>query len=123
MDAVEYLKTMRRLCKSQANCPECPLHEKFQEDGYVYGYVYCIADVKEYAEKAVQIVEQWGKEHPIKTRQSEFLEKFPDAPINEGDGILCVYPCYVEGAKKIGCANGKGCNDCRKEYWLNEVDS
>ena len=27
MDAVEYTKTLSRLCESQANCPECPLHE------------------------------------------------------------------------------------------------
>lgn len=117
MDAVKYIKTLRRLCKSQADCPECPLHENSKEDGYVY----CIADVSEYEEKAVQIVEQWAKDHPVKTRQSEFLKMFPNAMINESDGILCVYPCDVEGVKRIGCANGKGCNDCRLEYWLAEV--
>lgn len=65
MDAVEYIKTRCRLCKSKDGCSECPLRNK--EDGR------CIAYVSEYAEKAVQIVEEWAKEHPAKTRQSEFL--------------------------------------------------
>lgn len=117
MDAVEYVKTLRIMCKSQANCPECPLHGKCKEDGYDY----CIADISEYAEKAVRIVEQWAKEHPIKnTRQSEFLGMFPNAMINESDGILCITPCNIEG-KSIWCQNGKSCDDCRREYWLSEV--
>lgn len=76
------------------------------------------------AKEVASTIEQCGNEHtekPVKTRQSEFLKMFPNAPINEGNGILCVYPCDVEGAKRIGCANGKGCNDCRLEYWLTEV--
>ena len=65
MDAVEYLKTLRRLCKSKGRCSECKLYNK--EEGF------CIADRGrgEYAEDAVQIVEQWAKANPIKTRQSE----------------------------------------------------
>ena len=68
MDAVEYTKTLRRLCESQANCPECPLHENCEEDNYGY----CNGNASEYVEKSVHIVEQWAKDHPVKTRQSEF---------------------------------------------------
>lgn len=56
MDAVEYIKTRCRLCESKGGCSECPLRNK--EDGR------CIAYVREYAEKAVQIVEQWGERPP-----------------------------------------------------------
>ena len=76
--------------------------------------------MSEYTEKSVQIVEQWAKEHPIKTRQSEFLRMFPNAMINESDGVLCITPCKIEG-KSIGCQNGKSCGECRREYWLTEV--
>ena len=120
MDAVEYVKAMHRLCKSQdcyfGRTPGCPLLNK---EGKKYGY--CIANIDGCAEEAVRIVEQWARDHPVKTRQSEFMKIFPDAMINENDGILCVYPCDVEGVKRIGCSNGKGCNDCRREYWLTEV--
>nr|DAO90876.1 MAG TPA: hypothetical protein [Caudoviricetes sp.] len=111
MDAVEYVKTLRRLCKSKERCPGCKLYNK--EDGY------CIVDTNEYAEEAVQIVEQWAKDHPVKTRQSEFLKMFPDAVIDEDDGILCIDPCTIDGS--IGCTNGKGCDGCRRKYWLAEV--
>jgi hypothetical protein len=116
MDAVEYLKTQYRLCKSQdscSGCAGCPLRDK--EDGYC-----SIENISGRAGDAVQIVEQWAKEHPINTRQSEFLRMFPNAMINESDGILCITPCNIEG-KSIGCPNGKSCGDCRREYWLTEV--
>lgn len=115
MNAVEYIKNLRRLCESQADCPECPLHENCKEDGYVY----CIADVSEYVEKAVQIVEQWAKYHPVKTRQSEFLKLFQNAVIDEDDEILCIRPCDID--ERIGCTNEKGCDGCRRKYWLTEV--
>lgn len=115
MDETYFLKTFYRFCESRENCSVCELLNKKDNS--------CIADIDEYeyVKKTVQIVEQWAKDHPVKTRQSEFLKLFPNAMINESDGILCVYPCDVEGGKRIGCANGKGCNDCRREYWLTEV--
>lgn len=111
MDAVEYVKTQYRLCRSKNNCSECPLQDKEN--------CCCIMDTIEYAEKAVQIVEQWAKDHPVKTRQSEFLKLFPNAAIDEDDGILCIKPCTID--ESIGCTNGKGCDDCYRKYWLTEV--
>lgn len=118
MDAVEYVKTLHRLCKSQdcyfGRATECPLLNKGdKKDGH------CIANISGCEEKAVQIVEQWAKDNPIKTRQSEFLKQFPDAKIDAGYGTLDIDPCCIE--KSIACANGKNCYDCRREYWLSEV--
>lgn len=56
MDAVEYVKTKYRLCRSKDSCFECPLQDK-ENCG-------CITDTIEYVEKAVQIVEEWAKDHP-----------------------------------------------------------
>lgn len=117
MDAVEYIKTIHRLCESQngySGCSGCPL---LNEDDYC-----SIVDARERAEDVVKIVEQWVKDHPLKTRQSEFLKRFPNAMINESDGILCITPCNIEG-KSIGCPNGKSCGDYRRDYWHEEVDS
>lgn len=68
-------------------------------------------------EGTVSKVEQWAKDHPVKTRQSEFLKMFPNAAID--DGVLCISPCKIE--KDIVCVNGKSCNECCREYWLAEV--
>lgn len=114
MDAVEYVKTLRIMCKSQANCPECPLHEKCKEDGYDY----CIADISEYAEKAVRIVEQWAKEHPANTRQDKFLKMFPNADFCQG--VIDISPCSIEKEMKK-CCGDRECDECKRTYWLTEV--
>lgn len=86
MDAVEYIKEAKHICKSRCVCKsifgKCPL---LDENGHCTATAdICAADIIEKTEKAVRIVEQWAKEHPIKTRQSktrqsEFLKKFPNA--------------------------------------------
>lgn len=116
MDAVKYVKTLHRLCKSQANCLECPLHENCEEDNYVY----CNGNASEYVEKSVHIVEQWAKDNPIKTRQSEFLRMFPKAEMK--DDYLWMCPKYInydynpeENCHEISCS------DCKRKFWLTEV--
>ena len=113
MDAIEYIKARCRLCKSKNGCSECPLHNK--EDGR------CIAYISEYAEKAVYIVEQWAKEHPAKTRQSEFLKMFPNAETDKsGILIFCPRKFDPENINSVHC-HRYGCLECRKDYWLSEV--
>lgn len=111
MDAVKYVKTLHRLCKSQDGCSECVLKS---EDG-------CIAAASRYDKNAVPIVEQWAKDHPVKTRQSEFLKAFPNAPIDKGNGVLFVDPCTVDSTQKGNKYCSISCTTCRKNYWLAEV--
>ena len=99
MDVLEYEKTRIRMCRTmileKGGCEACPLYN------------------------VLKLVEEWAKEHPVKTRQSEFLKMFPNAAIDEDDGILCIKPCEID--ESIGCTNGKGCDDCYRKYWLTEV--
>lgn len=110
MDAVEFVNTVNRLCKN-LRCKECP----------VYKEGICTVGFDDYSvksiEETVSKVEQWAKDHPVKTRQSEFLKMFPNAVTD--DGVLCIGPCEVE--KGIVCVNGKTCDDCCRKYWLAEV--
>lgn len=112
MDAVEFVKTANRLCRNRC-CTKCPLYKNGA----------CMAGFGDYSveniEETISKVEQWAKEHPVKTRQSEFLKMFPNAAIDEDDGILCIKPCEID--ESIGCTNGKGCDDCYRKYWLTEV--
>ena len=71
---------------------------------------------------AVGAVEKWAKEHPKKTRQSEFLKLFPD--VRRKDGVVDLHPCMIDTKnypKDDYCATNS-CNDCRKDYWLQEVE-
>lgn len=123
MDAVEFFKAKDRMCKIYwGNCKICDLSS--DNNAMNMG---CSSFVEHYPEKAVAIVEKWAKEHPAKTRQSEFLKMFPDAPIF--DGVLEIEPCKLVGSKlnteechsydEFGLS---GCYECRKKYWNKEVE-
>lgn len=114
MDAVEFFKTVNRLCENQS-CSECPVCK--EGVCMVMNMVRIDGGLVESIEETVSKVEQWAKDHPIKTRQSEFLKMFPNAVID--DGVLCISPCKIE--KDIVCVNGKSCDECCRKYWLAEV--
>ena len=119
MDAVKYLETRTRMTAMdkkgmcQIDCYDCPLGAK--NNG---ANLSCLA-FEAHPEKAVGIVEKWAAEHPKKTRQSEFLKMFPKAR-KEG-GIISIDPCDIVKSMSDNC-EGKYCDDCRQEYWNQEVD-
>ena len=116
MDAVAYLKARERMCEGRSTCNGCVL---FDEDG-----VQC-KDTTGHIEEAVEAVEKWAAEHPEKTRQSEFLKLFPGAR-KYADGVLSILPCTVYQSYRNnngGCASKNfRCNDCRRQFWLKEVE-
>lgn len=114
MDAVEFFKTVKRLCKNQG-CDGCPVCKNNTCMVMLMARIYGASD--ESIEETISKVEQWAKDHPVKTRQSEFLKMFPNAAID--DGVLCISPCKIE--KDIVCVNEKSCDECCRKYWLAEV--
>lgn len=60
---------------------------------------------------------------PRKTRQSVFLEQYPEAELGK-DGVLRVCPAPISPKYRSDgrCATfARGCVECRKEYWMQEV--
>ena len=115
MDAVKYLKEMHRMCNG-ANCCECPLYANNNGKN-----VNCKILEREHAKEAVSIVEKWSAENPAKTRQSEFLKMFPNAKLDY-NGIIMICPVKIEQHKEAEFCPGTFCTDCRKNYWLEEVE-
>ena len=76
MDAVEFFKTVKRLCKNQG-CDGCPVCKNNTCMVMLMARIYGASD--ESIEETISKVEQWAKDHPVKTRQSEFLKMFPNA--------------------------------------------
>lgn len=76
------------------------------------------------AEDVVKEVEEWSAAHPRKTRQSVFLEQYPEALVLDG-GTLSACPVlfYSEYRNAYGgCASPYGsCAECRREFWMQEV--
>ena len=116
MDAVKYLKEMNRMCNG-SDCCECPLFTNNNGKN-----VNCKILEKEYAEEAVEIVEKWSADHPVKTRQSEFLKMFPNAKFDDEE-IITICPKSIDGKLKSDeVCYSMTCRQCRKEYWLAEVE-
>lgn len=120
MDAVEFLKARSRMCNGNVCEEDCPL-------------LYCCNDrIDDNMVELVSIVEQWAKEHPVKTRQSEFLKMFPNAH-KSLNGVLDICPRKFEPKKyksatpdKV-CVNGNAddeyhCDECCRDFWLKELE-
>ena len=76
MEALEFLKEERRMCASfDAMCVKCPLGD--------IGCCVIVGNTDRELENEVTAVEQWSKEHPRKTRQSVFLEQWPETEIDQ----------------------------------------
>lgn len=113
MDAMEFIRERNRMCKHFRGCNQCPA------DCMICSTIWGIHD----AEKLVHVVEEWAKEHPRKTRQSVFLEQWPNARRESGGGV---YICPKLLDADISCTDDetvcKPCDDCRREFWGQEVE-
>ena len=112
MDAVEYLKTLNRMCHCE--CLKCEFGKARS------GFETCPVWQRTHPEEAVAIMEQWAAEHPAKTRQSEFLKHYPGARIL-AHGCLNACPMNVFSDTGINC-NEQPCFECKKAFWLAEVE-
>lgn len=118
MDAVKFIKERARMCDSLFGCEGCPANS--QENGLGE----CFVGIKsKYApEQQIEIVDKWSKAHPRKTRQSVFLEQYPEAEIDErGDLMLCPRRISVDFRSRYANCT-KMCSDCRREFWGQEVE-
>ena len=82
------------------DCENCPRHKEGCS---------LIATSKLYLEKLVSDVEKWSKEHPQKTRQQDFLEKFPKAETNDNGTpkACCKHLGYT-----MDCPTRSSCKEC-----------
>lgn len=105
MDALEFIKAIKQMLSAGAN------NSTVQK--YISAYK------KNDCEGMVEAAEKWAKEHPAKTRQSEFLKHYPNAKIFLGCLNAC--PMDVFGDTEFNC-NHQPCYECKKAFWLAEVE-
>ena len=108
MDAVECMKAVTRMLES--GTIDCAIQK------------YISAQKKNDYEGMVEAAEQWAAAHPVKTRQSVFLEQFPNAPIYTNTHNVALDPCLVDTTLRGHCPTGRGCDICRREFWMQEVE-
>ena len=108
MDAVEFVKERRRMINTAGTYSK-----------------YSIFDVNTCVEDVVKEVEEWSAKHPIKTRQSIFLEQYPETKLDE-NGIIELCPAMIS----INCRDINGeckksanfCSDCCRDFWMQKVE-
>lgn len=124
MDAIKFIEERNRMCESFGNrCTGCPASNACNDNPC------CCAVAQESTMDAtdqVAMVEEWSAAHPRKTRQSVFLEQWPTAKIDKS-GCLDVCPYLVSATHRNqnGVCKGAGvkrCSDCRREFWMQEVE-
>ena len=110
MDALEFIKERNRMCRSfGGSCSGCPADKNICCSAFAW------------QEELVAIVEKWSKENPRKTRQSIFLEQYPNAKCVDGILVFCpgwfdtCFSCLIDDNNNVDCAT------CRHEFWMQEV--
>lgn len=121
MDAVNFLEERTRMCNSfnSLECKGCPAFNAYELSCAV-GQESTMS-----ATDQIAMVEEWSTVNPRKTRQSMFLDQWPEAQVGD-DGVLSICPLTISSAhrnKYGGCANhGVNCSDCCRKFWMQEVD-
>jgi hypothetical protein len=116
MDAKKFLEEARRLCKAQHDCKDCPAY-----DGGICHLCYVPTGANNLVQM-IETVKKWSEEHPKKTRLMDFLEKHPNAPMDEY-GLPLLTP------RRVGYCGDAHCLDCEKAKgkpwawcWEQEVE-
>ena len=93
----------------ELDCLDCPLSHSNNGIGEP-----CFGLETHYPEKAVAIVQKWSDEHPQKTYLSEFLKKYPNAPlVHDGTPEICLRKLGLTDIKT--CRVG-GCVECWNQH-------
>lgn len=105
MEALEFLKAVNR---------------RYERDKFDYGIAINLMNLD--LERLVSNVEGWVKDHPVKTRQTEFLKMFPNVPLTD-DGFVDICPCDLDKVEYEMCESDlSGCSECLEQFWNKEVE-
>ena len=119
MDAKKLLEEARRMCRAYRACKDCSI--KYREGACLFNSCPAVWESEE-IDRIVPIVEKWSEEHPRKTRLQDFLEKYPNAPLN-GNGIPNLVPWNVGYCGVASCyACEKAKDKPTKWCWDQEVE-
>lgn len=122
MDAVKFVEERNRMCKSFVDrCTGCPALNAFEDE------LCCAVGAESTLDATAQIaiVEGWSATHPHKTRQSVFLEQYPETILDKY-GVITICPVALSSAHRSSSGGCKKIDDacpfCRRKFWMQEVE-
>lgn len=121
MDAVKFIEERNRMCESfnyGCGCQMCPACDND---------LHCAVSQESTLDATAQItiVEKWSVAHPRKTRRDVFLEQYPDAFLDKyGALLICPRDISADYRDSNGdCGDpDQMCIDCRRKFWMQEVE-
>ena len=102
-NTINFFKEKERLTKDcKMNCEDCPLHRLNNGSGYG-----CATFISHEPERAVEILQKWSDENPVKTRLDDFTEKYPNyfrEPKDDTPNVCCKYLGYIAKCPLTKCS-------------------
>lgn len=124
MDVLEYEKARIRMCRTMilenGGCEACPLYNVLKRKCGFAASIIPNPDI-DTIKNNVDLVIKWAKDHPVKTRQSEFLKMFPNAQMVNIERTFCVAHFDSTKVCKEGIPSEEKCIACRYRFWNEEV--
>lgn len=98
-----YLSEKARLTNNcKIRCEDCELSE--WRNGM---HLSCCNLERQYPERAVEILQKWSDENPVKTRLDDFTEKYPNyfrEPKDDTPNVCCKYLGYIDKCPLTKCS-------------------
>ena len=85
-------------------CNSCPFNNLCDNNSSIYN-----------AFEAIELVEKWGKEHPIVTRADKYKEVFGIEPKYLGGSFIC-----PGTPRNQDYCDSHTCEECKSNYWNEE---
>lgn len=112
-DLVRMWDSMRKSNKGatrcvDVNCEVCPLHVCCRDE---HGNLLFAA------EKTIEIVNSWAKEHPFDTMAEKYEGVFGIKPIDKKGNYICPHNI---GFLDVPCEDNYSCESCSSKFWNSE---
>lgn len=119
MEFVKATKIRKRMCIECRvnNCRTCPMSGASREKRTDCDYF-----IMNYPREAEKIIEQWDKEHPLKTYKDVFMGKFPNAKLNDcGNPKCCAKDLFgVQCRVSASSSATAACTECWNQPYKEE---
>lgn len=112
-------KIADRICESSEDCASCILYPKYSDNGD-FSFCEIFPECENEWDRLSMLIDglqNWADEHRGKTYKDDFLEKYPDATIQNEMPVLCRNALYKEKQNKctVGCLYIEECAKCWNE--------
>lgn len=125
MDALEYEKARIRMCRTmilkKGGCEACPMYNVLKRKCGFFASIISNHDIDTIKNNVDRVI-KWAKDHPGKTRKSEFQKMFPSANMYSITTTFCTAHFDKKKACEVSVPSEEMCEKCRYKYWNEEVD-